>query len=233
MSELTDQQIYDRLGAIKGLPTCTQWAEGFAESIREQIDKGRTLSLAQKNVCAKILEQNSREEQKKYANWAQEYQMHHKKQAVQIATYYSSQSTGYYGDIVATILSGQIPNRGSYLKMINNKYAKRVIRELQSEPRFGTEDHIIPNSKFLSGYSFNKTMMAEAGYEEYWVSPEERENFKKKGGVIVGIDDKILSAAKGSRRYLVLPIGSVKTYYVEERFLKKRPTSKKKSKENP
>jgi hypothetical protein len=35
MSDLTDQQIYDRLGKIKGLPTCSQWAAGFADSIRE------------------------------------------------------------------------------------------------------------------------------------------------------------------------------------------------------
>ena len=29
MNVLTDQQIYDRLGKIKGLPTCSQWAQGL------------------------------------------------------------------------------------------------------------------------------------------------------------------------------------------------------------
>jgi hypothetical protein len=232
MSELTDQQIFDRLGAIKGLPTCSQWAEGFADSIRDQIISGRTLSDRQKATCNKILKENSKEAQKSLANWKSEYKMHHKKKAMQIALYYNSQAVGYYGDIVKTILAGDVPRRGPYLKMCNNKYAKKVLAELERKPRFGTEDHIIPNSKFLSGYSFNKTMMAEAGHEEKWVSSEEQENFKKKGGIIIAIDDKILSAAKGSKRYLVLPFGSVKTYYVEERFLKKKPASKKKSKEN-
>ena len=51
MNVLTDQQIYDRLGKITGLPTCSQWAKGFADSICEQITKGRTLSDRQMVVC--------------------------------------------------------------------------------------------------------------------------------------------------------------------------------------
>ena len=69
MSDLTDKQIYDRLGEIKGLPTCSQWAAGFADSIREQINKGRTLSDRQKVVCIKILKENNKEAQKSLANW--------------------------------------------------------------------------------------------------------------------------------------------------------------------
>ena len=87
MSELTDQQIFDRLGTIKGLPTCSQWAAGFADSIRDQIKRGRTLSDRQKATCYKILKENSKEANRELANWATEYQMHHKKKAKQIATY--------------------------------------------------------------------------------------------------------------------------------------------------
>lgn len=226
MSELTDQQIFDRLGAIKGLPTCSQWAEGFADSIREQIKRGRTLSERQKATCNKILKENSEEAQKSLANWESEYQMHHKKKAMQIALYYSSQAAGYYGDVVKTILAGDVPRRGSYLKMQNNKYAKKVLAELERKPRFGADDHIIPNTKFQTGYSFSNAMMRSTKSEEY-VSAEERNNFRQRGGVIIGIDDKIVSAAKGSKRYIVLPFGSIKTYYVEERFLKIKPKVKK------
>ena len=77
MEDLTDQQFYDRLGKIKGLPTCSQWAAGFADSIREQISKGRTLSDRQKVVCIKILKENNKEAQKSLANWESEYNMHH------------------------------------------------------------------------------------------------------------------------------------------------------------
>ena len=226
MSDLTDQQIYDRLGAIKGLPTCDQWSAGFADSIREQIAKGRTLSDRQKVVCLKILKENNKEAQKSLANWESEYNMHHKKKAMQLATYYHSQVGGYYGDVVKDILENKVPVRGKYLKMRNNKYAKKVLAELERKPRFGPDDHIIPNSKFVTGYSFNSSMMQPANGETF-VQVEEKYNFKQRGGVIIGMDDKIVSAAKGSKRYIVLPFGSIKTYFVEERFLKIKPKVKK------
>ena len=226
MSELTDQQIFDRLGGIKGLPTCTQWAEGFADSIRDQISKGRTLSLPQRAACRKIFKENSREAQKQLANWASEYKMHHKREANQLATYYKHQSGGYFGDLVRTILADEVPARGKYLKMRNNKFAKKVLAEIERKPRFSTDDHIIPNSKFLDGYSFKHPMMTSRNGQSY-VTGEEKTNFKSRGGIIIGIDDKICSAAKGAKRYLVLPFGSAETYWVEERFLKKKSKVKK------
>jgi len=226
MSELTDQQIFDRLGAIKGLPTCTQWAEGFADSIRDQIKRGRTLSERQKATCNKILKENSKEANRELANWATEYNTHHKKKAKQIATYYNVQSGGYFRDLVRIILADEVPPRGKYLKMRNNKYAKKVLAEIERKPRFSTEDHIIPNSKFQEGYSFNAAMMSCRNNTGY-VSGNEKRNFRVRGGVIIDVDDKIHSAAKGAKRYLVLPFGSAETYWVEERFLKKKTKVKK------
>ena len=226
MSDLTDQQVYDRLGKIKGLPTCDHWSAGFADSIREQVAKGRTLSDRQKAVCNRILKENSEEAQQELANWESEYNNHHKKAAVQIAVYYRAQAAGYYGDVVKDILDNKVPVRGKFLKMRNNKYAKKVLAELERKPRFGPDDHIIPNSKFVTGYSFNSSMMQPANGETF-VQVEEKYNFKQRGGVIIGMDDKIVSAAKGSKRYIVLPFGSIKTYFVEERFLKIKPKVKK------
>ena len=225
MSELTDQQIFDRLGAIKGLPTCSQWAEGFAESIRDQIKRGRTLSDRQKATCHKILKENSEEANLELANWASEYSMHHKKKAKQIATYYKAQTGGYFRDLVKTILADEVPPRGKYLKMRNNKYAKKVLAEIERKPRFSTEDHIIPNSKFMDGYSFSHPMMS--GRNGSFVSSDEKSNFKSRGGIIIDVDDKIVSAAKGAKRYLVLPFGSAETYWVEERFLKRKTKARK------
>ena len=226
MSELTDQQIFDRLGAIKGLPTCSQWADGFADSIRDQITKGRTLSDRQKATCHKILKENSKEANRELANWESEYNMHHKKKAIQIATYYKAQTGGYFGALVASILADQVPPRGKYLKMRNNKYAKKVLAEIERKPRFSTEDHIEPNSKFQTGYSFKHPMMSGRNGDSY-VTGDEKSNFKARGGIIIDIDDKIHSAAKGAKRYLVLPFGSANTYWVEERFLKKKAKVKK------
>lgn len=227
MSELTDQQIFDRLGAIKGLPTCTQWAAGFADSIRHQHANGRTLTVRQKVACHKILKDNSKEAQAQLANWASEYKMDHKREASQLATYYKHQTGGYFGDLVTTILADEVPARGKYLKMRNNKFAKKVLAEIERKPRFSTEDHIIPNSKFQPGHSFKHPMMSGRNGNTY-VTRYEKVNFKNRGGIIIDIDDKIHSAAKGAKRYLVLPFGSIETYYVEERYLKKKPAPKAK-----
>ena len=129
MSELTDQQIFDRLGAIKGLPTCSQWAAGFADSIRDQIKRGRTLSERQRATCNKILKENSKEAQKSLANWESEYNMHHKKKAKQIATYYSVQSGGYFRDLVRVILSDEVPRVASTSKCVTTSTQKGSCRD--------------------------------------------------------------------------------------------------------
>ncbi len=226
MSELTDQQIYDRLGKITGLPTCSQWAKGFADSICEQITKGRTLSDRQKVVCYKILKENSEEAQESLANWHEEYNTKFKSLGYKISSYYQAQGGGYYGNVATPVLAGKVPERRAFLKMINNKYAKKVIAEIERKPRFSTDDHIIPNSKFLTGYSAtNRMICTRTGQLPH---KEIRQSFKARGGVILGVDDKIVSAAKGAKRYLVLPFGAAEVYLVEERFLKVKPKVKKK-----
>ena len=223
--DLTDEQIVTRLGAIKSLPTCTQWATGFAESIIEQSSKGRMLSDRQKVICYKILKENNEEAQQSLANWETEYKTKHKNEAKQIASYYSAQAAGYFGDVVKVVLADEVPPRAKYLKMRNNKYAKKVLSELERKPRFGTEDHIVPNSKFLTGYSYNSSMMETREGQQPLL--DVRESFKRRGGIILGVDNKIKSAARGAKRYLVLPFGSAETYWCEERYLKIKPKVKK------
>lgn len=228
MNVLTDQQIYDRLGKIAGLPTCSQWAKGFADSICEQITKGRTLSDRQKVVCYKILKENSEEAQESLANWHEEYNTKFKSLGYKISSYYQAQGGGYYGNVATPVLAGKVPERRAFLKMINNKYAKKVIAEIERKPRFSTDDHIIPNSKFLTGYSAtNRMICTRSGQLPY---KEIRESFKARGGIILGVDEKIVSAAKGSKRYLVLPFGATEVYLVEERYLKIKPKVKKEKK---
>ena len=225
MNVLTDQQIYDRLGKITGLPTCSQWAKGFADSICEQITKGRTLSDRQKVVCYKILKENNEEAQESLANWHEEYNTKFKSLGYKISSYYQAQGGGYYGNVATPVLAGKVPERRAFLKMINNKYAKKVIAEIERKPRFSTDDHIIPNSKFLTGYSAtNRMICTRSGQLPY---KEIRESFKARGGIILGVDDKIVSAAKGSKRYIVLPFGATEVYLVEERYLKIKPKVKK------
>lgn len=220
MPDMTDEQICERLAKVGSLPTCNDWSRGFAESICEQHTNGRVLSEKQGAICHRILTENNEEAQKALANWHTEYNMHHKKKAAQLANYYKRQGNGYYGDVVKDILEGKVPDRSKYLRMRNNKYAKKVLVELERKPRFSIDDHIEPNSKFINdGYSYTHAMMQHSDGHTF-VDVLERANFKKRGGVIIAVDDNIYSAAKGAKRYLILPFGSINTYWTEERFLK-------------
>ena len=214
-----------RLRAVRDLPTCDQWSQGFVDSIVEQIGLGRHISPRQMNVVERILRENSPEAQLALANWHEEYETKYKKIGIQVASYYQAQGGGYYGNVSAPVLSGKVPDRRAFLKMINNKYAKKVLSELGRKPRFGIDTHIIPNSKFLTGYSAtNRMICTRTGQLPH---KEIRQSFKARGGVILGVDDKIVSAAKGAKRYLVLPFGAAEVYLVEERFLKVKPKVKK------
>jgi len=224
--DLTDKEICDRLGKIGALPTCTNWSRGFADSIREQWTKGYTLSTKQRATCFRILQENSPEEVEKTERWAEDYNTIHKSEALIVATYYREQSAGYYGAVADGILAGKVPVRQKFLKMMNNKYAKKVLAELERKPRFTIDDHIIPNSKFLTGYSFSGAMMQTR--EGVGAERGPRTKFALRGGIILGYDNKIHSAAKGSKRILVLPFGSTQIYYCEERYLKLKPKVKKK-----
>jgi hypothetical protein len=222
---LTDQQIYERLGKIQQLPTLSQWGAGFSESIRGQIEKGWRLSERQKEMCERIFVENTEEEVNKLKNWEKEYTEKYYDVGLRIASYYKNQGGQYFGNVCGAIDNGEVPPRRSFLKMINNKYAKRVMAEFERPPRFSIHDHIIPNSKFIIGYNFSKRMMESVDSNR--VSMEEKDNFKSRGGIIIEISDELFSASKGAKRYKVLPFGSMRTYWTEERFLKKKPKPKK------
>ncbi len=215
-----------RLKAIRDLPTCTPWSQGFIDSIVTQIEAGRAISQRQMEVVNRLFDENSPEAQATLANWAEEYETKYKELAYSVASYYTAQGGGYYGNVSAPVLAGKVPERRPFLKMINNKYAKKVTTELARPPRFTTEDHVIPNSKFYAGYSATSAMMQTRN--EGRIPPRVvRESFYARGGIILGVDDKIVSAAKGAKRYLVLPFGASEVYLVEERFLKVKPKAKK------
>ena len=70
---------------------CGGWDRGFLESLLEQIDKGRTLSLKQKQTLGKVLARNDKAAQEIHESWATTYQNEYKPQAVVLAKYHLRQ----------------------------------------------------------------------------------------------------------------------------------------------
>ncbi len=200
-------------------PICSGWDRAFLESIAFQLDKGKVLTGRQKTILGRVLSQNTAQEEENLQAWKEKYFAEYYSIARQVAYYHLRQP--YYAEMAKDILTGKVPRRKRFIKMINNKYTKKVLREYAKSPRFllGTYVKIKTN--------FDRTRMSFDKYGEgdIFRSWEYKRkaflNFVSKGGIILSVDDEIHSAAKGATRYKILAIGATIPFYVEERFLKR------------
>jgi len=182
------------------------WSEGFLNSIRGQL-KWHDLSEKQIAMFEKIENNYSDAAMLARTSWAQEYSESHKKDFLLIAEYY--QGAGYFTDIAQQALGDgdYVPPHNVFQKM-QNKYSARVLEEIKRTP------------KYPPGSSVTYRSNAAWGLRQYLA----------KGGLVLKTDLPVTSAAKGGKKYRVLPYGSAEPLECEERWLKalkKRPQKKK------
>ena len=192
---------------------CGGWDRGFLESVLEQVDKGKTLSVKQKDTLAKVLKRNDETSQILHDNWASEYNETFKTHAKVLAEYHQLQP--YYREMAKDILNDHTPERKKFLRMFNNKYSKKVITEYEKQPKYPKGDFVSPRASFV-GF---KNAEAESSIA-YPAVRKSIERFTSVGGFIIEIKDVIYSHAKGAKRYRILPIGETIPLIVEERFIK-------------
>ena len=194
---------------------CGGWDRSFLESILDQLLKSHTLSMKQKQTLGKVLARNTIEDQKKHENWATIYEKEYRDAAKVLASYHAHQP--YYRPMSQDILAGKVPERGKFLRMYDNKYSKKVLSQNVANPKYAVGDYLLPRA------TFNSYKHAEFEDDMIWTHQNKTiQNFKKRGGFVVQVRDEIRSAAKGAKRYKLLPIGETTPIIVEERHLKKR-----------
>ena len=130
-------------------PVCSGWDRGFLESVLEQIDRGRTLSTKQMSTLNQVLERNSSDAQKEHEVWADVYMSEYKSDAEVLARYYKS--TGYFQQLASTILSGEVPEHKSFMKMRNNKYARKVLDVLKTDAKYDVGTYVLPRASCTKG----------------------------------------------------------------------------------
>ena len=195
-------------------PVCTGWDRGFLESILGQIERGRTLSEKQMETVLKVIDRNGETAQAIHDEWEQVYDDEHKEDGLILATYY--QNTGYFSELTRDILAGRTPDMRAYVKMSGNKYAQKVLEEARTTPRFTNGTYLLHRA------TFDTYKHAKFDGDMTWAQQNKIvTSFTEKGGFVVGVEKYIYSAAKGAKRYKILPIGETITFTVEERFLKK------------
>ena len=177
------------------------WAINFVTSIKSQMAMGRELSARQKEILVKVADRHSDEAQALRENWASDFS-DEMRQHMQIAARYYLANPPYFGEQARKALADDtyIPTPREYAKMVQNKYAQKVIAATLSEPKFSAGSHV----QIRSGNIPVSAM------------------YRGKTGVILKAGAKpVTSPARGSKIYSVLFFGSTQPQFIEERWLKK------------
>ena len=179
----------------------TSWDYGFMESIRDQVQNGRTLSPNQERHLQQIEGRWSDEALASRADFTKGWD-DQKEQKFTIALHYYLK-TGYYSNIVYKYYGGcgrtGIPTEKEYNKLVLNKYAAAVITNALSESKFPVGTTAI--------------FRANAGYG--------RKNMPVV--ILQNCNDgsQVKSHAKGAKPIQVLMVGSAEPIWTEERYLKR------------
>ena len=200
------QRINNTLGRVMITEGDASWDYGFLQSLQEQLTARGTLSPRQQEVLQQIEGRYSDEALKSRAGWTESWTEDQDTKFNIALQYY--RKTGYYGNIVykylttAGVRCAGAPSEKEYNKLVLNKYAAGVIRNIQSESSFPVGGTAI----FRTGARTNKN----------------------KPCVILkhGSAEHVNSHAKGAKPIQVLPIGSSEPCWTEERWLKKAKKKK-------
>ncbi len=198
------EQINNVMGRILVSGEETSWDYGFLESITSQLAKGYTLSPKQERSFQQIQGRWSDEAMKTRASWTQDWDDEKEEKFLIALRYYNR--TGYYSSLVGKYLVYEgdnvvrkgVPSMKEYNKIVENKYAAAVIRNLKEEPKFAAGEGAVFRANAEWGLR-GKTCVV-----------------LKYGGV-----EKVRSHAKGAKPVQVLIIGHPKPVWTEERRLKK------------
>jgi hypothetical protein len=193
---------------------CQGWDRGFLTSILGTLEEGSPLTTKQSQTLKQVLSRNTAEEDSSHKKWAPEFRNKHQKIALVLAHYHIRNQ--YFNDMAQIILAGDIPLKKKYMRMYNNIYSQKIIREFERPPRLELGTHVLPRA------SFNKFKHVEQSFlSDYESERKSIERFVKDGAFIVGVEEYIISPARGAKRYRLLSPGSQCVFLVEERFLKR------------
>ena len=186
-------------------PALEQRDQGFIESIRNQYVRWGNMSDKQSNALMSVFEKYSPEGQAKRDQWIAEYKEEHKKIAVIASLYYKS-NPPYFQSLIENILRDDdfVPTKRQFNKLTSSKYIAKVLVSTFAEPKYQVNDVI--EARQSTGPYLNSRYGLNKGQK----------------GFIIKIDSEpVISACKGAKRYLVLPVGSATPVHVEERAIKK------------
>jgi len=204
------ERVDNLIGRMIALSDENEWGFGFLESVRSQLAAGCTLSPRQLEVLEETESRYTDEALKLRADFAGKFSEEMEAKFTIALLYY--RKMGYYSNLTYRYLTAAgerqngTPTQKEYNKLVLNKYAAGVIRNLQSEPKFPVG----------STAAFRANLYGNLGNKPVII-------------LKYGNAEEARSHAKGAKPVQVLPIGSSEPIWTEERCLKKAKAQKRKS----
>ena len=205
-------RVYENSEASEDL-----WEKGFLESVLEQRKKGK-LSGAQLRTIVKIEAKYTDVAIAEKQYWKECWSDYHRDLSLKAAHYYNANKP-YFGDIVQRVLSDKenfFLLESDFLKLTNNKYSLKVLKNYEEELKFKVGDPVQIRAT-------NRIDTANASVDQYsYPNKKVRREMVDKVGFVIKTDAKpVTRAARGSRIYQILITGEVAPIYAHESDLKR------------
>lgn len=204
VEKVTGNNIPARLSALTENPDVPQNTKDFLQSLTGAYEKYDGLTTRQYEAMEKVEKRFSVEKIAERKAWAGEYTDERRKIAKICAEYYLA-NPPYFRDLADKILNDTdfVPTERQYRALCENKFAKKVLTATTAEAKFAKGTMVMGRSTASRA-------------------------IRNKHVVIIDVDAApVKSAAKGTKVYRVLPVGSPTTILVEERDLKNARRKKK------
>ena len=203
-----NSSMLDRLNTLYARTEPASYANGYSESLINQVKADRRLSERQMEILRKIEAEHDDEAMTERAKWVEGYKNDPtlRADAIVVAHYYKT--TGYFRSTANAIIGDEsfIPTYSQYNKMVKNKYAQKVLAAHNDKPKYEKGQLVT----FRSATPAAQRRCGD-GYLKLNVPMM----------VIAANAAPVTSAARGAKKYKLLPVGKAETLIVEERHIMK------------
>jgi len=186
----------------------SSWAAGYVESLTNQVKSDRRLSDRQLQILKKIEAEHDDAAVAERKKWIESYTNNPdlRADAIVVANYYME--TGYFKDTAREIIGNDtfIPTYSQYNKMVKNKYAQKVLVAHNDKPKYA-------QGQLVTFRSATPTAQRRCGDGYLKLNVPMM--------VIAADAAPVTSAARGAKKYKLLPVGKAETLIVEERHIMK------------
>ena len=183
-----------------------------AWAVKGQLLMGKELSPRQKEILVKVADRHSDKAQEQRENWDSNFTSE-MREMMEIAARYYLANPPYFKDLATKALEDDtfIPSERAYKKMVENKFAKKVIAATLADPRYNVGSLV----------ALRATAPSTLLYVTRSILGENKTRTGKLATVIKTDAKPVTSPARGSKVYSVLFFGETSPVTVEERWIKK------------